>query len=871
MRYNSILGGRRYARPATIIPILAVTLVSLLGFVALAIDLGLVSIARTQCQNAADAAALAGARALTGTSGNNNNVSYAQTVARLAVSANTVLGKALDGNDTTNVVVEFGAYAYDPVAGSFNIKLPKGSNDPYSLCRVTITVPNSQTYFARVFNIQSFSTTAKATAAHRPRDVNLILDFSGSMRFGSLLGVPYNGTRNNGLGASSGSNNPESVYPKFGHYSATSSAGLQNTSALAIGNYQYSPANVTESNTFDDNRVPVVQDFYQNPVYTDPDVPAFNNTVDLTGPNPPADSTLDSDNFAGGDKALRLSNNATKGYATNLYDVTGSASKSSSFESNSSTGGYNFFTGGTFRGYTQGPRYWGKTFLVWPPDPRWGGGTQSPDPTKLSTTDSQKDIYGNYVCDWRRRFFGTNDNTKLWNSSTGQWQSPTTGGYTINYNAILAWIKNSGPNPFPVRLHAGHIVYYSAMPSSINTSTFPPTNTDERFWKEYIDNCLGLQQTGSNSWSYVNAQVGYGEDFTWGTFQLKSPPTGSGAAYMDYKDNPKRPRTHFWFGPMTMVDFMGTYNLNRWMWPGDCHEAPLYACKLAIQAALQDAQNNHPNDFMSLNMFSVPKNSSSDKSGRFNTVRVPLGKNYTLMKSSLFFPPSTLNADGSDNYTTVTPYDTANLEVPRAYGGTCYAMGLMLAYNQFQFTSPSDTVLRTWITPSTSIPEGMVGGEGRKGTQKMIIFCTDGAPNTNASATLASSGSVKYYSVRYDSSNLARSEFPSTSSYGDNDPTVTSQIYSIVDQLKADYSTPRNPFRLYTIGFGPDFETSYSGTAAALTTLQTMQYRAGTQTNPSTPLPPEQIVVGNDATMVTDLTSAITKIMQASVQVVLLE
>jgi hypothetical protein len=89
--------------------------------------------------------------------------------------------------------------------------------------------------------------------------------------------------------------------------------------------------------------------------------------------------------------------------------------------------------------------------------------------------------------------------------------------------------------------------------------------------------------------------------------------------------------------------------------------------------------------------------------------------------------------------------------------------------------------------------------------------------------------------------------------------------------MKADYSTPRKPFRLYTIGTGPDFESSFSGQAAALATLQTMQYHAGTQSSPSTPLPPFQIVTGNDATVTANLTTALTKIMRGSIQVVLLQ
>ena len=107
---------------------------------------------------------------------------------------------------------------------------------------------------------------------------------------------------------------------------------------------------------------------------------------------------------------------------------------------------------------------------------------------------------------------------------------------------------------------------------------------------------------------------------------------------MHYGDNPLRPELHFWFGPLSMVDFLGNYNVwydvnpycSRFCWwPGTCHEAPMYACKLGIQAALTDIQNNHPNDHVALMMFSVPQSSATDTSGtRFNRVRVGLGQNY---------------------------------------------------------------------------------------------------------------------------------------------------------------------------------------------------------------------------------------------------
>jgi uncharacterized membrane protein len=64
----------RARRAGAVLPLVTVCLVALLGFVALAIDVGLMAVARTQAQSAADVAALAGARTLDGKSASNNKV-----------------------------------------------------------------------------------------------------------------------------------------------------------------------------------------------------------------------------------------------------------------------------------------------------------------------------------------------------------------------------------------------------------------------------------------------------------------------------------------------------------------------------------------------------------------------------------------------------------------------------------------------------------------------------------------------------------------------------------------------------------------------------------------------------------------------------
>ena len=295
--------------------------------------------------------------------------------------------------------------------------------------------------------------------------------------------------------------------------------------------------------------------------------------------------------------------------------------------------------------------------------------------------------------------------------------------------------------------------------------------------------------------------------------------------------------------------------------------------------AINTVQNNHPNDWFSLVFYSQPRSSASS-ANRFNSVAAPLGTNYDYAKSSLFFPFSTINADGSPNSTEITPYDadptTGSIpstnfnDTPRPKGNTCFSMGLMLCYNQFAVTLTTDSTLRSYTTATPiKFPAGMSGGMGRKGAQKVIIFETDGLANATATASLVNAGTYKYYKIRYDMNKPNSSEYPSTAQTGLNDSTVTSQVYSLVQQLATDYGTARNPFRLYTVGFGPVFQGANA--ASAKTTLQTMQYYAGTQKSAATALPANQIITGTDTQMAANMVTTFTDILQNGVQVALIK
>jgi Flp pilus assembly protein TadG len=1014
---QSLAGGA--ARRGTVLPVLVFTIVVLVAFLALAIDLGMLATAKAQAQNAADLAALTAARTLNGnsTTGSPNNGAYNQnnatTNAQNILTYNTILGQQIQ---TSQLALTFGSYDYNDSTQTFSANYPPTAGKPYTAVAATVTAASLPGAFSNIFGTQLLpSVTATAQAVHRPRDIALTLDLSGSMRFGTLLGFDFAST-------SRVTNNPDTLVPTFGHYSSSSASliGTTSTRTSSVDNYTITPSNSTAANST--YSLTYVNSFYQNAAYASTLIRAFDSYSSTDGGNtwtapttqrpqlPPASYAT----APGGDAPLFL-NGSTTTYATSVKDVLNTSSTNILWELD----GYSAYaaglpdtstnstpkvwtqvdysaTGCQFNGYTQGPGYYGKTFFLWPPDPRtttalsgstltsylsalgvnaadqtvlsniwatWQGQGVGPGSTGLTNlqnwlkgtatggasalptfaggytptsttafvpgfttwkgttlTSSNKPLTYYAVCrlfnraypagstwsgstlstgtsfhaDWRMRFFGTTNNSTLF-SSNGSLNTPGS-GYSINYNAILAWIAGSA-DPFPTQMRAGRVKFYSSIPTAI-TGTWPSYGgTDQRFWVEFIDYALGFRQLWAGAYGDLSGLssgtplAGYGVDFTWPTATINSPP--SAPQYMYYQDNPARPRLRFWFGPMLMTDYLHNSNFEEilptyynCMQAGDHYEAPLYTAKQSYVAAINTMEYNHPNDWVSVVAYSWPKNSatggvgSAGYVGRFNCVRSPLGPNYAYASASLLFPFSTINADGSCNNTEITPYDadpatglvpSANFaDTPRAEGDTCFAMALMLCYNQFAVTPTSDTTLRTFVTSSPiTFPTGMAGGLGRKGAQKVIIFETDGLANTGAAASLVNAGSYSYYQIRYDMNKPSSSEYPTLNVADINDSGVLSQVYGLVQQLGTTYGTTRNPFRLYAIGFGPVF--AGPDASSALSTLQTMQYYAGTQTSPTTALPSNQVINGTDAQMTANMTAAFTTILENGVQIALIK
>ena len=204
-------------RNGTILPLVAVSLVALVGLVAMAVDIGLLTVARTS-ENAAD---LGTASPATGYSMATLAIPATLITStmpfqrhKICADDNQVLTQTLT---SSQIQVRSGIYTYDSTAQRFNASYPSSpGTNAWSVMEVTIS-GNAPTYFGRVFNINSFAVKTQAVAAHRPRDVALILDFSGSMKFGTESGFYTSGS-----GSIRGSLNGDPSIPKFGPWYAMS-------------------------------------------------------------------------------------------------------------------------------------------------------------------------------------------------------------------------------------------------------------------------------------------------------------------------------------------------------------------------------------------------------------------------------------------------------------------------------------------------------------------------------------------------------------------------------------------------------------------------------------------------------------------------
>lgn len=181
-------------RRGTILVLTAVLMVVLLGFVALTVDNGFIQLTRTQLQSAADASALSGAMELSGT----EDPAVVRANANREIVHTAALYRAGDRDSVTidpATDITFGRLVWS--GNSENYKIQWGLDaTPYNVVKVKALRTTGSggdnrlpLFFAPVLGTASADVSAEAIATFQPRDIMVVLDFSGSMNDDSCLGA----------------------------------------------------------------------------------------------------------------------------------------------------------------------------------------------------------------------------------------------------------------------------------------------------------------------------------------------------------------------------------------------------------------------------------------------------------------------------------------------------------------------------------------------------------------------------------------------------------------------------------------------------------------------------------------------------------
>jgi hypothetical protein len=393
------------------------------------------------------------------------------------------------------------------------------------------------------------------------------------------------------------------------------------------------------------------------------------------------------------------------------------------------------------------------------------------------------------------------------------------------------------------------------------------TDQDQRFWKEYIDFVCGVwrdPQGNIQGPGFAN----YGTDYTFGTIRINAPP---GTPYMNYLDNPERPRHRLWFGPMTMIQYM----ICAGILPGTAHDISTYAMKAGIGGALMDIQDNHPNDMVAMIPFNRPQHDNDPAGmGSFNLALTSFTNDYQSLINGLWVAPNSASSD-------VRPWDANGSQNPCAAGhfgnNTASQYGFMLAYNQLS----SNTSLYNLDTGSTP----GVGGRGRIGAQRMVIYETDGlACVTSTPGNAFVNGGVynSYYPVlpaqplsgsdAYDENALLRVVQTLCNNADGTSGTPAGFTSYSPNTGYPGYAQPGRPVQIHCLAFGMIFESPSSTQTSSVNLLSQISSIGGTRfpSSPSDAADGYKWCVGTLSQRQSKLRQAFTNIMNGGVPISLI-
>jgi hypothetical protein len=273
---------------------------------------------------------------------------------------------------TSNITLTYGAWHYDVPSQLFIPQFPPVLPDNYNLVQADVSY-TVHANFAGAFKYlpgnSAFSplitVQASAQAAHRPRDVCMILDYSGSMNNESDLWNCETYLDNNSYTTTNGyrypnsdnpnqtSNNAEAVYPLFGHYATTAQKGndysdysanpnllcpAADSGSSLFNNRLIGKSNVSNDLTATLGIPNMVNDFYSN-----------NRGSSVAYAFTSAGAGDPTTHLMAGDVPL-FKKNSTTVYAQDVADIVGKTTYDNKWEQAVNGGYYAYNKGKTFKG-----------------------------------------------------------------------------------------------------------------------------------------------------------------------------------------------------------------------------------------------------------------------------------------------------------------------------------------------------------------------------------------------------------------------------------------------------------------------------------------------------------------------------------------
>ncbi len=209
----------------------------LLGFVGLAVDLGIVRNTKRQMQTAADAGAVAAAQAYSG----NGNYTAATTAAQAAATQNGFT----NGSGTTLSANHVSVVAAAPVS-------PSAYTSDSSAVQVTVS-QTQPTYFLRLLGVASINVAASAVALPKTNGCIYSLDptdsasisMTGNITVSSACGILVDSSSSSGLKVTGNINVTDPSTGVVGNYSATGNVSFSPTPQTGVSSFSDPLSNLT--------------------------------------------------------------------------------------------------------------------------------------------------------------------------------------------------------------------------------------------------------------------------------------------------------------------------------------------------------------------------------------------------------------------------------------------------------------------------------------------------------------------------------------------------------------------------------------------------------------------------------------------------